>query len=189
MLWRSLAAAASVLLFTSQTFAGDDPLVADLKSQSVSGLKAMMQEVHGRCRGGSGDSPETWKYCDRQDVIYKEIVNRGWCWGPDDVVEAQKGWIECAGDKPPRFDVPAYCKSLSSLSGTPSEVLYGGCMSQEQSAYNGLKAGWKSIPDAIKKHCAGIAKLDGIGSYSLLSGCVEQELQAKKANAAKSFEY
>lgn len=62
-------------------------------------------------------------------------------------------------------------------------------MSQEQSAYNGLKAGWKSIPDAIKKHCAGIAKLDGIGSYSLLSGCVEQELQAKKANAAKSFEY
>lgn len=54
-----------------------------------------MEKLNSQCRGGSGDNPATMKACDQRDAVMAQITRRGWCWGPDSVPEASKGWIRC----------------------------------------------------------------------------------------------
>lgn len=54
------------------------------------------QEVlNDKCRGGSGDKPETWKYCEQRDRMNRQIEAKGWCRGPDDAYGYQKHWVPC----------------------------------------------------------------------------------------------
>lgn len=43
------------------------------------------------CRGYSQQVSDT--ACRRRDELEKQIEARGWCWGPDDAIEADSRWM------------------------------------------------------------------------------------------------
>ena len=65
------------------------------KSAKVQRLIEKEEAFNATCRGGSGDSPETMAACDKRDNVLKQIQSMGWCWGPDDAIEADKDWVRC----------------------------------------------------------------------------------------------
>jgi hypothetical protein len=92
-------------------------------------------------------------------------------------------------DSIPRYDVASHCRAVASFGGDYSEMLYGGCIDMEQSAYDKLKDLWTTLPSAMRAHCDSVARVAGPGSYSLLDGCIDMERAAAKENRAKSFQY
>jgi|GEM_PF-2769726 len=88
----------------------------------------------------------------------------------------------------PRFDVEASCEQLASLGGEFSNTLFNSCIAGEQSAYDGLKGAWNSIPAGIRSQCVELATLGGPGSYTLLDSCIGMEMQAADNRASFSFE-
>ncbi|MDP1628824.1 MAG: hypothetical protein Q8L94_17040 [Parvibaculum sp.] len=92
-----------------------------------------------------------------------------------------------AGPDIPRYDVPGYCTDVAAaIDG--SHVIYGGCMDQEQQAYNSLKRDWESIPADTRSYCDSVARSIG-GSYTIMEGCIDQELSAARSNEGAEFEY
>ncbi len=67
-------------------------------------------------------------------------------------------------------------------------MIYGGCMEQEQSAYDALKGEWPQLPAQMRRWCDKVARAGGGGSYVILQGCVEQE-RAAKSGAGKPFKF
>lgn len=61
------------------------------------------QDENSRCRGGSGDSSDTWKACDRREAIRAKLDAVGWCYGRPDEAGYQMSWHRCddAGGRAP----------------------------------------------------------------------------------------
>lgn len=88
----------------------------------------------------------------------------------------------------PRFDVEASCEQLASLGGEFSNTMFNSCIQMEQSAYDGLKATWQTIPSGIQSQCIELAMLGGSGSYSTLDSCIAMETRAADNRASFSFD-
>jgi len=86
-----------------------------------------------------------------------------------------------AGDLP-NYPVEKWCTSIASVSGAKSEMVYGGCIGQEQTAYDSLKATWADLPQQTRNWCDQIAKAAVGGSYMVLKACVDQEDAARHSN-------
>jgi len=87
----------------------------------------------------------------------------------------------------PSYEVEKWCDVVARSAGSRSELIYGGCIEQEQSAYDELKERWASLPVQTRHWCQQVAKSGGKGSYAILNGCVEQEIAAKQENAKRQF--
>ncbi|MES5485399.1 hypothetical protein QMZ05_21835 [Bradyrhizobium sp. INPA03-11B] len=92
-----------------------------------------------------------------------------------------------AGDLPD-YPVETWCSRVSSISGAKSEMLYGGCIDQEQAAYDSLKKSWSTLPQQTREWCSRVASSTGGGSYMLLKGCVDQESDARQQNSSRRFQ-
>lgn len=88
----------------------------------------------------------------------------------------------------PRFDVEGHCGQVAAVGGSPSNTLYNSCIDMEQTAYNGLKGQWASLPASIQNHCLDVASVGGPGSYSLLESCVDMEVSAGSNRSEFSFD-
>jgi hypothetical protein len=86
----------------------------------------------------------------------------------------------------PDYPVERWCKDVAKASGG-SEVIYGGCIEQEQTAYDELKGSWMEVPRKTQSWCNQVAKAPGSGSYLILKGCIEQETAAQNENATRHF--
>lgn len=64
-------------------------------SDKVKALLRQGEELNGKCRGGSGDSPKTQIACDRRDAVYNEIEKAGVCWGRPGEIGSDKHWVLC----------------------------------------------------------------------------------------------
>ncbi len=87
----------------------------------------------------------------------------------------------------PRFAVEQWCNQVAKAAGARSEMIYGGCITQEQTAYDTIKKSWYNLPSQTRTWCESVAKAAGPGSYMLLNGCVDQETAAAKANSSTQF--
>lgn len=58
--------------------------------KNVASLIADYYLLDDKCRGGSGDNPETMKSCDKRDAIVDKIQTKGWCWGKEDETKFEK---------------------------------------------------------------------------------------------------
>lgn len=56
------------------------------------------QDENGRCRGGVGDSSQTWKACDRREAIGAKLKAVGWCYGRPGEAGYQMSWHRCDDD-------------------------------------------------------------------------------------------
>ena len=86
----------------------------------------------------------------------------------------------------PVYPVERWCTKVSESAGR-SEVIYGGCMQQEQEAYDALKEAWGDVPNKTRMWCDQVAHSAGSGSYVILKGCIDQEAQARKDNSTRQF--
>jgi hypothetical protein len=87
----------------------------------------------------------------------------------------------------PSYPVEQWCDRVASSSGPRSELIYGGCIKQEQSAYDSLKGTWSVLPSQMQSWCDTVAKSGGAGSYLILNGCVQQEQNAGRENSTRQF--
>lgn len=81
-------------------FAGKNSNDSDIKQLSAKGdtynqLIADADRLNGKCRGGSGDSPDTMSACEQRDEVIGQLKRLGWCYGPDYEIEAKKRWLLC----------------------------------------------------------------------------------------------
>lgn len=67
-----------------------DPVIQSFMEQE--------EELNDKCRGGSGDSPDTMVACEHRDRVLGQLASRGWCWGPFAAIGAEKHWIKCQDD-------------------------------------------------------------------------------------------
>jgi hypothetical protein len=88
----------------------------------------------------------------------------------------------------PTYQVEQWCEKVSRSAGSRSEMIYGGCINQEQSAYDTLKKSWAGLPTQTQDWCDKVAKSTGGGTYMILNGCVDQETSARKENSTRRFQ-
>jgi hypothetical protein len=77
--------------------AKETAVIPEAPSNEVKSLIAEEEKLNDKCRGGPGDDKETLKACDERDSVFGEIKARGWCWGHDGQIEADKVWERCPG--------------------------------------------------------------------------------------------
>jgi hypothetical protein len=87
----------------------------------------------------------------------------------------------------PTYPVEQWCDRVANSSGSRSELIFGGCIQQEQSAYDSLKATWGVLPSQMQSWSDTVAKSGGAGSYLILNGCVQQEQNAGRENSSRQF--
>ena len=87
----------------------------------------------------------------------------------------------------PFYSVEQWCDKVAKSAGPRSELIYDGCVNQEQSAYDTLKRVWNTLPTQTQTWCDRVARSGGVGSYMLLNGCREQEITAAGENSKRQF--
>lgn len=70
-------------------------LATDKGVSDPSRIISQWQDENTRCRGGSGDSRDTWKACDRREAIGAKLDAVGWCYGRPGEAGYQMSWHRC----------------------------------------------------------------------------------------------
>ena len=95
--------------------------------------------------------------------------------------------IAAAAEPLPVYSVERWCEFVARASGAKSEMIYGGCLNEEQKSYDQMKLRWSDLPAQTQHWCNQVAKSTGNGSYLILNGCVDEELKAARENAQRQF--
>jgi len=68
-----------------------------LKGQSAKpdGMLARWHDRNEKCRGGSGDSAETWRACNEREYTNTALTAHGWCYGQPGQFGYQTRWHRC----------------------------------------------------------------------------------------------
>jgi len=150
----------------------------DKKSQSATNpttteLIRKWNEINSKCRGGSGDAPDTWKACDERNKLTNEITRLGYTYGCDGDAGYQSYWRnDCGslGNKFPSTDWNRYCNAR-----------FGQCADYPSN----LKL------DPPPANNDGIVVRDGTDLHIIISGrhnVLSQTLQAEFTETTKSYE-
>ena len=65
------------------------------QNNTVDVLIGKETKLNDDCRGGSGDDPQTMKACEKRDAIVEELAKKGWCYGHEGQIGAEKIWEKC----------------------------------------------------------------------------------------------
>ena len=89
-----------LLIIAIFVFARKNSTDSDIQQLSAEGNTfnkriADVDRLNDKCRGGSGDSPDTIAACEQRDELIGELKRLGWCYGPDYEIEAKKRWLLC----------------------------------------------------------------------------------------------
>jgi Surface-adhesin protein E len=65
--------------------------------EDVARLMDQEAVLNDKCRDGVGDADDkaTQKVCEARDIILGEIKTKGWCWGHDGQIGADRNWEPC----------------------------------------------------------------------------------------------
>jgi len=61
----------------------------------ISNLMFIADVLNDKCRGGSGDDPNTMRACEIRDGVITKIKELGWCWGHEGQAGYEKDWEPC----------------------------------------------------------------------------------------------
>lgn len=86
----NLKPSTNIISAPEEAATNNQPLDGKIKS-----LIAEEETLNRECRGGSSDSPETMKYCDKRDALFAKLNKLDWCFGRDDQAEYEKEWMKC----------------------------------------------------------------------------------------------
>jgi hypothetical protein len=103
---------------------------------SVQALISKEEVLNDRCRGGSGDDPETNKSCAERDAAVEQLKLAGWCWGTDNQVEADKKWQRCeAPASMSTSSADPYAAGQAALANSEYQQSKADLISEVQTAY------------------------------------------------------
>jgi len=86
-------------------------------TQPSTEVKVLMDResaLNSKCRGQSGNFTDTMKVCEQRDQLIVQIQAKGWCWGHEDQIGAERKWEKCKPKHsiaPAQFPKPAWCKN------------------------------------------------------------------------------
>lgn len=81
--------AIAVLMMSSAAFC------ASLADKDAKALLQVSDYLNEKCRGGSGDSPDTQKACSARDTLGEVLRHAGWCYGEPGQYGYQMKWHKC----------------------------------------------------------------------------------------------
>lgn len=58
-------------------------------------LITQYHQTNDTCRDGDPELESTWLSCNQRDIIVKELLDQGYCWGREDQAEYQRRWQPC----------------------------------------------------------------------------------------------
>ncbi|WBV42539.1 hypothetical protein [Pseudoroseomonas cervicalis] len=93
---RLLAAVPDTVLRCAPSVIGIRYRVADQRNATT--LVALSNDADERCRGGSGDNPETHIACAERTEIGERLAVVGWCYGRQGQYGYQMNWHQCGRD-------------------------------------------------------------------------------------------
>lgn len=93
---RLLAAVPDTVLRCAPSVIGIRSRVADQRNATT--LVALSNDANERCRGGSGDNPETHIACAERTEIGERLAVIGWCYGRQGQAGYQMNWHQCGRD-------------------------------------------------------------------------------------------
>lgn len=67
----------------------------ETENRDVETLKREWEDANGKCRGGSGDNPDTLSACDRRDKLTENLESSGWCYTSGDEPAYASSWRSC----------------------------------------------------------------------------------------------
>lgn len=70
-------------------------ITTDKGEKSPKRIISQWHDQNGACRGGSGNEDETWRACDRREVIDVKLRAVGWCYGREGEYGYQMSWHIC----------------------------------------------------------------------------------------------
>lgn len=65
------------------------------QAANPNGMLIRWSEQNEKCRGGSGDSEETWRACDAREHTQMSLAAAGWCYGRQGEARYQMQWHRC----------------------------------------------------------------------------------------------
>lgn len=83
-------------------------------------------------------------------------------------------------DRPPRFDVEAYCSRRANGNDGFDPSLMSQCVMTEGDALDHLKRQWPSVPEYIQNDCERRTRTGGEENYVLLQACVRVQLMQQQ---------
>lgn len=86
-----MLACAAIIVATASGNAAEKP------NPKTAKLIRQYEKANLDCRGGSGDSTDTWMACGRRDLLGEQIEKLGWCYGPSrpGMAAYQHKWLPC----------------------------------------------------------------------------------------------
>lgn len=70
-------------------------ITTDKGEKAPKRIISQWHDQNGACRGGAGDEDETWRACDRREVIDAKLRAIGWCYGREGEYGYQMSWHIC----------------------------------------------------------------------------------------------
>lgn len=74
--------------------------------QQAAAVEAQYWDANERCRGGSGDRPETWQACEERGRYGARLEGLGWCYGLPGETRSDRTWHRCRALSPQRPAMP-----------------------------------------------------------------------------------
>lgn len=107
-------------IFLNLAFAQTAVAQTGLPAQDSKALKSLVDRWHTlntRCRGDSGDKPETHKACQQREEMSAQIERLGHCYGKKDQAAYQMEWHRCGNDSVRSFPSEPLILATQALSG------------------------------------------------------------------------
>lgn len=70
-------------------------LQTDRNAREPARIISQWQQQNGECRGGAGNSDESWRACDRREAVGAKLKAIGWCYGREGEAGYQMKWHVC----------------------------------------------------------------------------------------------
>lgn len=83
-------------------------------------------------------------------------------------------------DRPPRFDVEAYCSTRATGVDGFDPALMSQCVMAQGDALDHLKRQWPGVPEYIQNDCERRTRIGGEENYVLLQACVRTQLMQQQ---------
>lgn len=82
-----------------QRYAAPQAMLAAVPTSEDKAIIDRADRLNSLCRGGGGSEAKTLEACGQRDALMSQITKRGWCWGPDSAIGAERRWIRCSENR------------------------------------------------------------------------------------------
>jgi hypothetical protein len=128
--------------------------------------------LNDKCRDGVGDADDkaTQKVCEARDIILGEIKTKGWCWGHDGQIGADRNWEPCQHDGSAQQANAGTQAPTPGAAQTDAQVMNPPKMGRDDMAGGHADDKWQTIQSDLQKGKKTETLADGTKILTLPNG-------------------